>query len=116
MHDVEVLEGREGAVKQRAVDEELDLATGGAQPVAGVNTKLFVDALYHPADLALEVQRVVDYVEVKVADPRRGYLVVELARQAQALRATCVILGRVEFLGAVGCRDHVDDLVVTVVA
>ena len=116
MHDVKVLEGRERRVgRQGPVDEELDLAAAGAQTIARVDAELLAHAFDHTADLALEVLRVVDHVEVGMAYPRRGGLVVEVASQLDALGAARVVLRRVELLGAVGRRHHVDYLVVTIV-
>lgn len=113
MHDVEILERREFAVRrQRCYHEELDLAAAGAQSVSGVDAQFLAHALDHPTDFGLEILRVVDDVEVRVANPGGGGLVVELARKFDTLGATRVFLRGVELLGAVRGRNHVDDLVV----
>lgn len=115
MHDIEVLERRELAVRrQRCCHEELDLATAGAQPVAGVDAQFLAYAFDHPADFRLEILRVVDNVEVRVAHPGSRGLVVELASELDTLGPTRVFLRGVELLGAVRGRNHVDDLVVSI--
>lgn len=113
MHDVEVLERRELAIRrQRRHHKELDLAAAGPQPVAGVDAQFLAHALDHPTDFRLEILRIVDNIEVRVADPGGSGLVVELASEFDTLGATRVFLRRVELLGAVRSRDHVDNLIV----
>lgn len=113
MHDVEVLERRELAVRwQRCLHEELDLAAASAQPVAGVDAQFLAHALDHPADFSLKILRVVDNVEVRMTHPGGRGLVIELASELDTLGATRVFLCGVKLLGAVRGRNHVDDLIV----
>lgn len=113
MHDIEILERRELAVRrQRRRHEELDLAAAGAQSVAGVDAQFLTHALDHPTDLSFEILRIIDNVEIRMADPGGRGFVVELASEFDALGTTCVLLRGVELLGAVRGRNHVDDLVI----
>lgn len=79
MYDVEILEGREQRVRgQRTPDQKLVLPRPGQQSVPGVDAQLLADAVDHAAYLPLEIGRIVDDVEIWVAYPGGGGLVIEL--------------------------------------
>lgn len=86
VHHVEVLEGRELRVgRQRRLHEELALLRVDVESVAGVDADLLAHARDQAVHLLVEVRRVVDHVEVRVADPRRRRVVVQLPRQLHTL-------------------------------
>lgn len=93
VHNVEVLERGELRVgDERRLDEELALLRVDVEAVAGVDADLLADARDEPVHLLVEVCGVVDDVEVRVPDPGRGRVVVQLARQFHALGPACVVL------------------------
>lgn len=117
MDDVKVLERRElGVRRQWTFDEELDLSATRPQSVAGVDAQFLTHAFDHATDFRLEVLRVVYHVEVRMPNPGCGRFVIEFSGQLNAFRPTRVFFRRVEILGAVCRRNHVDDLIVPVVS
>lgn len=80
VNNVEVLKRRELRVgNQRALDEELPFLCVDIEAVAGVDADPLADASDEPIDLFIEVCRVVDHVEVRVADPGRRRFVVQIS-------------------------------------
>lgn len=93
VYHVEVLVGGELPVgRQRDLNEELALLGVDVQPVAGIEADLLADARDEPVHFLVEIRGVVDHVEIGMADPSGGGVVVQLARQLYALGAAYVVL------------------------
>lgn len=93
VHHVEVLERRELRVgHERRLDEELALLGVDVEAVAGVDADPVAHAREQAVHLLVEVGGVVDHVEVRVADPGGGRVVVQLPRELDAFRSARVVL------------------------
>lgn len=77
MNDIEVLErGEFGVRRQGRFDEELALLRVDVETVPGLDADLLADAGDESVHLLIEVSRVVDDVEVRMANPSGGGIVV----------------------------------------
>lgn len=93
MHDIEVLERGEFRVGLEGYfDEELALLGVDVEPVSGVDADFLADAGDEAVHLLVEIAGVVDHVEVGMADPRRGRVVVQLSRELHAFGTASVVL------------------------
>lgn len=77
MNDIEVLErGEFGVRRQGRFDEELALLRVDVETISGLDADLLADAGDESVHLLIEVSRVVDDVEVRMANPSGGGIVV----------------------------------------
>lgn len=86
VNHLKVLEGgKHRIVRQGPLDEELELPRVLEQSVPGVDAHFLTDGAYHAPHFPLEVRRVVDDVEIRVANPRRRRVAVKFFGQFHAL-------------------------------
>lgn len=91
--NVEILEGWElDIAHERRLDEELALLGVDVESVAGVDADFLADTRDEAVHFLIEVSGIVNDVEVRVANPCGGRVVVQLSRQLHSFRSASMIL------------------------
>lgn len=93
MHDIEVLKWGELRVWfEWGPDEKLPLLGVDVEAVSGVDADFLADASDEAVHLLVEITGVVDHVEVGMADPGSGCVVIQLPREFHAFGTASVVL------------------------
>lgn len=88
MDNIEVLVRWEIFFAHRTRNEIFELARSAQQAIAGIEAELLANALDHTVDFRFEIRRVVDDIEIGMADPGGSCFVVQVASMFDAFRTT----------------------------
>lgn len=124
----------------RRLTQEFQLPRCTQQAIASVDAQFLAHTFQHSIDFCFEICGIVDDIEIWVSNPSGGRFIVQFTSQVNTFRPTSVFLqrknnkhcyiqsfggstriadtyfGRIKVFGAVGCRNHVHNLVVSIVA